>query len=58
MGPIEPLKMRPIGCPETLIRDYPSVLRNIPEERRYYSFVVSTSKFRTINNSKLQHHGV
>ena len=28
------LKMGPIGCPETSVRNYHSTLRNIPEERR------------------------
>jgi len=26
--------MEPIGCPETLVTNYQSVLCNIPEERR------------------------
>jgi hypothetical protein len=29
-----PLKMRPIGCPETSVNNHQSTLRNIPEERR------------------------
>jgi hypothetical protein len=29
-----PLKMGPIGCPETSVRNYHSTLRIIPEERR------------------------
>jgi hypothetical protein len=29
-----PLKMEPIGCPETLVQNYHSTLRNIPEEHR------------------------
>jgi len=29
-----PLKMGPIGCPETSVRNYHYTLRNIPEERR------------------------
>jgi hypothetical protein len=29
-----PLKMGPIGCPETLVTNYESVLHKIPEERR------------------------
>jgi hypothetical protein len=33
------------------------MLRNIPEERRYYSIVGSTSKFRIIYNSQSQQHG-
>jgi hypothetical protein len=28
------LKMGPIRCPETSLRDYNSILLNIPEERR------------------------
>jgi hypothetical protein len=28
-----PLKMGPIGCPETSVTNYQSDLRNIPEER-------------------------
>jgi hypothetical protein len=27
------LKLGPIGCPETSVKDYHSTLRNIPEER-------------------------
>jgi hypothetical protein len=34
-GLLEPLKMGPIRCPETSVRNYPSILHNIPEERRY-----------------------
>jgi hypothetical protein len=30
-----PLKMGPIGCPETSVRDYHYTLRNIPEESRF-----------------------
>jgi len=30
-----PLKMEPIGCPETLVTIYRSTLRNDPEERSY-----------------------
>ena len=33
-----PLKMGPIGCPETLVHNYHSKLRNIPEERRSQIF--------------------
>ena len=29
-----PLKMGPIRCPETSVKDYHSTLRNIPKERR------------------------
>jgi hypothetical protein len=29
-----PLKMGPLGCPETSVRNYHCKLRNIPEERR------------------------
>ena len=29
-----PLKMGPIGCPETSVKDYLSTLHNTPEERR------------------------
>jgi hypothetical protein len=29
-----PLKMGPIGCPETSVQNYHSTLSNIPEERR------------------------
>ena len=28
--------MGPTGCPERLVKNYHSTLRNIPEERRYY----------------------
>ena len=31
-----PLKMGPIGCPETSVRSYQSTLRKIPEESRYH----------------------
>jgi hypothetical protein len=31
---IRPLKMWPIGCPETSVTNYQSALRNIPEERK------------------------
>jgi hypothetical protein len=34
--PSWPLKMGPIGCPETSVQNYHSTLRNIPEERRYH----------------------
>jgi hypothetical protein len=37
------LKMGPIGCPETSVLKYHSVLRNIPEERR--SHISSSSDF-------------
>jgi hypothetical protein len=33
-GSRSPLKIGPIGCPETSVKDYRSTLRNIPEERR------------------------
>jgi hypothetical protein len=29
-----PLKMRPIGCPDTSVQNYHSTLRNIPNEHR------------------------
>jgi len=32
------LKIRLIGCPEMLVRNYHSSLRNIPEEHRFQSF--------------------
>ena len=32
--PAIPLKMVPIGCPETSVRKCHSTLRDIPEERR------------------------
>jgi len=31
-----PLKMGPMGCPETLLRNYNCTLHNIPEEHRSY----------------------
>ena len=31
-----PLKMGPIGCPETSVRNYHYMLYNIPEERRFH----------------------
>ena len=31
-----PLKMEPIGCPETTVTNYISTLLNIPEERRFH----------------------
>ena len=31
-------KIGPIGCPETSVRNYHSVLRNIPEERRSHLY--------------------
>jgi hypothetical protein len=38
-----PLKMRPICCPETSVKDYHSTLRSIPEDSRStHSFVSST----------------
>jgi hypothetical protein len=30
-----PLNIGPIGCPETSVQNYHSVLRNIPEEHRF-----------------------
>jgi len=30
-----PLKMGPIGCPETSVRNYQSTLRKIPKKGRY-----------------------
>jgi hypothetical protein len=30
-GQVVPLKMGPIGCPETLVTSYQATLRNIPE---------------------------
>jgi hypothetical protein len=29
-----PLQLRPIGCPEKSVRNYPCMVRNSPEERR------------------------
>jgi hypothetical protein len=40
-----PLKMGPIGCPETSVQNYQSTLRNIPEERRSQ---IVTSKYETL----------
>jgi hypothetical protein len=36
-----PLKMVPIGCPETSVHNYHSTLRNIPEERRSQMYSIS-----------------
>jgi hypothetical protein len=33
-----PLKVGPIGCPETSVKDYHSTLHNIPEEGRSYAW--------------------
>jgi hypothetical protein len=33
---IGPALKVPIGCPETIVINYQSSLRNIPEERRFY----------------------
>jgi len=34
--PSSGVKNGPIGCPETLVSNYQSVLCNMPEERRYH----------------------
>jgi hypothetical protein len=44
-----PLKMGPIRCPETSVKDYHSMLRNTPEERRsqpYFSITLSSNGWR------------
>jgi hypothetical protein len=38
-----PLKMGPIRCPETSVKNYHSTLRNTPEERKSQSWLVSSS---------------
>ena len=35
-----PLKMGPLGCPETSVMNYHSALRNIPEERRSHRIIL------------------
>jgi len=32
----DPLKIEPIGCPTTSVRNYQHTLRNIPEQHRYH----------------------
>jgi len=34
------LKMGPIGCHETLLRNYHSTLRKIPKERRFVGLIL------------------
>jgi hypothetical protein len=46
--PSELLKTRTVGCPETSVQNYNSVLRNIPEERRYHLHRCRSLKSRTI----------
>jgi hypothetical protein len=43
-----PLKMEPMGCSETSVKNYHSSLRNIPEERRSHLHRVGSLKSRTI----------
>jgi hypothetical protein len=43
-----PLKMRPIGCPETSVKDYQSTLCNIPEERRSHQHRDGNLKSRIV----------
>ena len=46
-----PLKMGPIGCPETSVNNYGSTLRNIPEERRSHLHRGSSVKSLTVSFS-------
>jgi hypothetical protein len=49
-----PLKMGPIGCPETSVTNYKSTLRNMPKERRphgtWHSFRVGNVVESNINH--------
>jgi hypothetical protein len=43
-----PLKMGPIFCLDTSVNNYQSTLRNIPEERKSYSYYgVSLKSYKT-----------
>jgi hypothetical protein len=46
-----PLKMKPIGCPETSVQSYHSMLRNIPKERRSHIHRGGSLKSRTLTDS-------
>jgi len=45
---LEPLKMGPIGCTETSVRNYHHTLRNITEERRYHLLRGGSLKSRIV----------
>jgi hypothetical protein len=45
-----PLKMRPIGCPETSVANYQSTVRNIPEEWRSHLYRGGSPKSRRLGN--------
>jgi hypothetical protein len=50
-----PLKMSPVGIPETLVPDYQSTLRDIPEERRprlHHSGKPEGENLKTIHQEK------
>jgi hypothetical protein len=44
----EPLKMRPIGCPETSVTDYKLTLRNIAEDERSHIHCGGSLKSHTL----------
>jgi hypothetical protein len=46
-----PLKMGPIGCPETSVQNYHSTLHNIPEERRSHLHRGGSLKTRMFHSS-------
>jgi len=43
-----PLKMGPVGCPETSVMNYHYALRNIPEERRSHLLSDRSMKWRML----------
>jgi hypothetical protein len=45
---IKPLKMEPIGCPETSVTNYQSTMRNIPEDRRRQITIFVASSILTV----------
>jgi hypothetical protein len=48
-----PLKMGPIYCPETSVKDYHSTLRNTPEERRSHQYRGGRLKSQFWKNQQL-----
>jgi hypothetical protein len=48
-----PMKMGPIGCPETLVTIYKSTLCNIPAGRRHQIYCIFEGMRMTQNDSKL-----
>jgi hypothetical protein len=53
-----PLKLGPMGCPETSVRNYHSVLRNTPEERRSHVLRVGSLKSRSRQQFPLKRRNV